>query len=79
MRWAVGDGITGHGRVVRRDVTRCGLHRMTVEQAERFPDLETWVQVLGPTARVLLCDYSERHVAGMLVCGLVLYFKEEKT
>ena len=78
MNWRVGHSITGQGRVVRRDVTRYGLHRMRVELAERYPDIELWVQALGPAARPLLHDYSERFSGHLLLCGLTLYWKEDE-
>ena len=71
-----GDGITGQGRIVRQDVTPYGLHRMRVELSDRYPDLALWVQALGPKARPLLHDYSERYAADRaIICGLTLYWK----
>jgi hypothetical protein len=75
VNWLVGHGITGQGRVVRRDVTRYGLHRMRVELAERYPDLSIWSQALGPDARLLLHDYGERTSGPILMCWLILYWK----
>jgi hypothetical protein len=76
MRWTVGTTITGQGRVVQRDVTRQGLHRMRVEALDRYPDLEIWSHALGK-ARLLLHDYSERQAAGrVMICTLFLYWKE---
>jgi hypothetical protein len=68
--------ITGHGSVVLRDVTRQGLQRVCIGQHDQYPDLETWLAMLPPNARVLAHRYTERMTAGVFVGYLWLYFKK---
>ena len=72
----VGDGITGQGRIVHKDISRCGLHRMRVEMPDRYPDLNIWVLALGRQARPQLYHYTERETNGPMVFTLWLYWRE---
>lgn len=71
----VGTKITGHGLVVRRDVTRFRLHRMVVAQRERYPDLEIWCEIVKDK-KLLLHWYQEKLEGNGLVCYLWLFWKE---
>lgn len=66
----------GKGRVMSHDVTRYGLHRMAVELADGYPDLDTWVRMLPAGTRLAHYDYTEK--AGLVFVGyLWLYWKEQ--
>lgn len=72
---AVGTVIRDQGRVMFRDCTKHGLHRMKVTLVGRYPDLEVWGSGLqGKDLK--LHNYSERTVSGLLECTLELYWKE---
>ena len=62
----VGNRLTGNGVVTKRDVSRCGLHRMKVELAGGYPTLEGWVLTAGCAVVVLGAAWSvTRTVNGM--------------
>ncbi len=72
---AVGTVITGEGRVAFHDITRFGLHRLCIEASGKYPDLETWSQMLkGMDLRGH--RYTERETCGAFLCYLWIYFKE---
>jgi len=73
---ALGTRLTGNGVVVAHDLTRYGLHRMTVECSGKYPDLEAWLAMLEPTATPLLHDYGEHGEGNRVTCWLKLYWKE---
>ncbi len=72
---AVGTAIRGQGRIVYHDRTRSGLHRCCIETVDRYPDLETWCELLNdkPLQRH---RYTEKLVAGVCICYLWFYWKE---
>ena len=72
-----GTSVTGAGSVIFRDVTVHGLHRMCVEQVGQYPDLEIWAGMIQPTPKTWLHDYRERMNAGIVVCHLWIYWKEQ--
>lgn len=73
----VGTVITGEGKVVFHDVTRYGLHRLCVETAGKYPDVEVWLEMLK-AYRVKSIRYTEKITVGNLFFGyLWFYFKEE--
>ena len=43
---AVGTALRGEGSIVFHDVTRCGLHRLCISVAHKYPDLELWCELL---------------------------------
>lgn len=52
---------TGSGHVVKHDLTAHGLGRMVIEQADRYPDLDTWVDVLiSERKQVMTYNYSQK-------------------
>lgn len=69
----VGTALTGEGTVVFRDVTRFGLHRMCVECAMKYPDVEAWCEMVG--APVKLMRYTERMRGPVLFGYLWLFWK----
>lgn len=72
----VGMAIRGQGTVVRHDVTRYGLHRLCVSLTGRYPDLETWCEMLKEK-ELKLHQYAERIVANVVCeCFLWIYWKE---
>lgn len=74
---AVGTVITNEGRVVENDVTRYGLHRLCVEVAGKYPDVEVWLELLNEVS-VKRIRYAEKITFGDLFIGyLWFYFKEE--
>jgi hypothetical protein len=59
------------------DVTMYGLHRMAVELVEGYPDVATWMQMLEPTAKVIVHWYEERIVQeGSFVVTLHIFWKD---
>lgn len=72
---AVGISIRGEGRVVRHDVTLYGLHRLCISLIGKYPDLETWCELLKDRD-LLIHRYTERIVAHVCECFLWLYWKE---
>jgi hypothetical protein len=73
----VGTAITGEGLVIFKDVTVHGLHRMCVEQLDKYPDVEVWSELLAFSGwRLALHDYRERLVSGVVVCHLWIFWKE---
>lgn len=75
----VGTAITGEGVVIFKDETVHGLHRMCVEQLDKYPDVEVWSELLAVSGQQLAIarhDYRERIVSGVVVCHLWLYWKE---
>ena len=71
----VGTAIAGEGVVIFKDVTVHGLHRMCIEQLDKYPDVELWSQMLGKWS-MAEHDYRERLISGVAVCHLWLYWKE---
>lgn len=71
----VGTSIQGEGRIVFHDVTRYELHRLCVETIEKYPDVETWMELLKDW-NVQEVRYTEKIVAGALFGYLWFYFKE---
>ena len=71
---ALGTVITGEGKVVFRDVTRYGLHRMCVETVGKYPDVETWMELLKDRD-VKAIRYTEKMTA-VFVGYLWFYWKE---
>lgn len=78
LRPAVGTIITGEGKVVRRDETVAGLHRMCVELKDRYPDLETWADMVsrGRTISLWRHRYTEKVVSNVFTGFLWIYWKE---
>ena len=73
---AVGTSITGEGRVVFHDVSRCDLHRMCVETIGKYPDVEIWMELLKDRD-VRGVRYTERvNSVGVFLGYLWFYFKE---
>ncbi len=72
---AVGTAITGEGRVVFHDITRCDLHRVCIETTGKYPDLEVWSEVLK-AYDLRGYRYTERETCGAFFGYLWFYFKE---
>ncbi len=72
---AVGTSITGEGKVVYHDISRCDLHRMCVETAGKYPDVEIWMDMLKDKD-VRGCRYTERETCGAFLGYLWFYWKE---
>lgn len=74
---AVGTVITNEGKVVRHDVTRYGLHRMCVAVKDKYPDVETWFELLKNKPLIKIkTRYAEKIVAGVFIGYLWFYWKE---
>lgn len=71
----VGTKITGEGTVVRHTVSRYGLHTAVVAVKDKYPDIETWLELLKDRC-VVLHHYSERILAGVFTGYLWLFWKE---
>ena len=77
LRPALNTKITDQGKVVFRDRTRYGLHRMCVATEGKYPDLETWLRMLDATADPKLYYYAEKTVIGDIFIGyLWLFWKQ---
>lgn len=73
---AIGTTITGEGRVVFHDISRCGLHRMCVETEGKYPDWEVWAELLK-TYDIRGMRYTEKETILVAFLGyLWIYFKE---
>jgi hypothetical protein len=73
---AVGTGIKDEGKVVFHDVSRCDLHRMCVAVAGKYPDVETWMELLKEK-RVIATRYTEKITStGLFIGYLWFYWKE---
>jgi hypothetical protein len=78
LRPRVKTTVSGEGKVVFHDETRRGLRRMCVASYGKYPDLETWLGMLEPTAYVCAYRYIEKLEAGILFVGyLWIYYKME--
>ncbi len=71
---AVGTVIKGEGKVVFHDVSRCDLHRMCVETAGKYPDVEIWTEVLKDKD-IRGVRYTEKETCGAFLGYLWFYFK----
>ena len=72
---AVGTKITLEGEVVRRDVTRYGLHRCVVRTGDKYPDLWIWRQMVK--RELLTHHYTEKQTRAGFVGFLWLFWKED--
>lgn len=69
--------ITDEGTIVFHDETRYGLRRMCVACYGKYPDLETWLNLMPTTANTLLHRYVEKlEVESVFIGYLWLYYKE---
>lgn len=69
--------ITGQGTVVLHDITRKGLHRLKVERANDYPDLDTWRKMLPKEHRYLGCMTNEQLNPTGFIGTLWIYYKME--
>jgi hypothetical protein len=67
--------VDGEGAVVFHDRTRFGLCRMCIASYEKYPDIETWLKLLPPTAAPLACRYTERVASQVFIGYLWIYYK----
>jgi hypothetical protein len=72
---AVGTRITGEGSVVFHDVTFYGLHRMCVATQGKYPDVNTWMEMLKEV-HVMRTRYTEKMTVGVFTGYLWFYWKE---
>ena len=70
----IGTTIRGEGRVVFHDVTVYGLHRLCVSVEHKYPDLDTWCELLKDKS---LKSHRYTEKASKIFTGyLWLYWKE---
>ena len=76
---AVGTAIMGEGRVVFRDCTAYGLERMCVAVKDKYPDLETWAEMVSQGRNVTAWRhrYTEKQTDIAFFGYLWIYWKEE--
>ena len=72
---AVGTAIKGEGVVVHHDVTRYGLHRLCISIPHKYPDLETWCELLKDKP-LWKHRYTEKEKSQVFIGYLWLYWKE---
>ena len=70
----VGTKISGEGVVIFKDVTVHGLHRMCIQQNDKYPDVEVWSQLIN--WKIAAHDYRDRIVSNVVVCHLWLFWKD---
>lgn len=74
---ALGTVIAGEGRVVFRDVTVHGLHRMCIETKGVYPDVETWMKLLeGREMKIIRTRYTEKQ-SEIAFFGYLWFFWKE--
>lgn len=77
LRPPVKTKIVDEGTVVFHDETAYGLKRMCIVSMGKYPDLETWLGLLEPTARPLAYRYVEKITLDVVFIGyLWIYYKD---
>jgi hypothetical protein len=71
----VGTAIKGEGSIVFHDVTAYDLHRLCVSVAYKYPDLETWCELLKDK-QLKAHRYTEK-MAQVFIGYLWLYWKDD--
>lgn len=61
--------------MVRRTVSRLGLHTAVIAASDQYPDIEVWLELLK-NKDVRLHHYSERVVVDIFIGYLWLFWKE---
>ena len=77
LRPRVKTAIANEGVVVFHDETRYGLRRICVASNGKYPDLETWLGMMDPSANALAYRYLEKVYADSVQVGyLWIYYKD---
>ena len=77
LRPRVKTSIANEGTVAFHDETRYGLRRMCIVCQGKYPDLETWLALLEPSASPLAYRYVEKVTLGVVFIGyLWIYYKD---